>query len=584
MKNLISLSTAGGGKTTKLIQRVQNIIKNGGNPDKILIISFTNASCEDIYNKSGIIAYTLHSFTYSFLNSNFTIIENITKLVEIFLPNYINLLSLGLNTVVNLVNSYFLFKNFPENLDFLSEKDQILNLEFKELINQINDEKLMHNAIFFSDIIHSFRENLEINKSDVLFKLFNTYDHFLLDEAQDMSILQLNIIYILITEIFTLENKSFFIVGDVKQSIYDFQGSLPEYYLNFIDNIKLFCLNQNSSLEIEDNNKTYRFGGQILQRINQEFVEHTSEKTTGEFNEIFLNDTDQLLVLIKEILENEKNKILLASGEKIIKESEENKISLDLLILFKKNNTIVEKVQNLLIKEGLDQKIWTQNNKIVEDLRNIMYYLQSQNQENPNLKYILARILQGCFFYMNEPDFFYFVQSDKLDLIINKSSEDPFVLDVINFLENIKNNANSASKVMEILCSRLIFSTDINLEVLRELYYESFFYGGFIDFILTIPDTIRIKKNGIKFSTVHSSKGLEAEIVIFLDFLRDDEQTFSNLSPFFFSSDPNDKTKELISAKKTQIETTKKNLLYVALTRAKSKLYHIIYNQKAKFN
>ncbi len=69
----------------------------------------------------------------------------------------------------------------------------------------------------------------------ILFKLDSGIDHLLVDEAQDTSPIQWQIIKLLAEEFFTGESsredtRTLFVVGDEKQSIYRFQGADPEKF------------------------------------------------------------------------------------------------------------------------------------------------------------------------------------------------------------------------------------------------------------------------------------------------------------------------------------------------------------------
>ncbi|MCY4181138.1 MAG: UvrD-helicase domain-containing protein, partial [Litoreibacter sp.] len=66
----------------------------------------------------------------------------------------------------------------------------------------------------------------------VLFRLDGGIDHILVDEAQDTSPAQWDVIRLLSEEFFTgagarEKQRTLFVVGDKKQSIYSFQGADP---------------------------------------------------------------------------------------------------------------------------------------------------------------------------------------------------------------------------------------------------------------------------------------------------------------------------------------------------------------------
>ena len=66
----------------------------------------------------------------------------------------------------------------------------------------------------------------------VAWKLDNRFDHLLVDEAQDTNELQWQIIRQLVSEYFTAQGRprTLFVVGDLKQAIYGFQGTDPRIF------------------------------------------------------------------------------------------------------------------------------------------------------------------------------------------------------------------------------------------------------------------------------------------------------------------------------------------------------------------
>lgn len=102
------------------------------------------------------------------------------------------------------------------------------------------DEKARRGALDFDDLIQKTRELLEAEgmASWVLYKLDGSISHVLLDEAQDTSPDQWDLIRALTHEFgagegrdYSQDPRTMFIVGDEKQSIYSFQGAEPERLL-----------------------------------------------------------------------------------------------------------------------------------------------------------------------------------------------------------------------------------------------------------------------------------------------------------------------------------------------------------------
>jgi exodeoxyribonuclease V beta subunit len=113
---------------------------------------------------------------------------------------------------------------------------------YKRAKESLNREK---NGLGFDDVAKVVKELLEEGKLDsdfLYFRLDGEIEHILIDEFQDTSILQFRIIRPLLDEILsgigTGEFKSFFLVGDPKQSIYRFRGAAAGMFENATGYIK----------------------------------------------------------------------------------------------------------------------------------------------------------------------------------------------------------------------------------------------------------------------------------------------------------------------------------------------------------
>jgi len=107
-----------------------------------------------------------------------------------------------------------------------------------EIISSFNGLKQNLAAYDFEDLIHQTVDLLRHNADAawVLYKLDGGLDHILIDEAQDTSLDQWQIINALTEEFFAGEGarggltRTMFAVGDRKQSIYSFQGADPREF------------------------------------------------------------------------------------------------------------------------------------------------------------------------------------------------------------------------------------------------------------------------------------------------------------------------------------------------------------------
>ena len=103
-------------------------------------------------------------------------------------------------------------------------------------------------------------------KKFLYFKIDSKFKHILLDEFQDTSTLQFLLLKPLIDEIFAgmgqSEFKSFFYVGDTKQSLYRFRGGVEELF----DKVA-----ERYGVKIEQMDTNYRSSRHVVEQVNRWF-------------------------------------------------------------------------------------------------------------------------------------------------------------------------------------------------------------------------------------------------------------------------------------------------------------------------
>ncbi len=129
-----------------------------------------------------------------------------------------------------------LLTNFKDHLNSLKIcKNTALLLQFvDQILEKYFQVKKQHSYLDYNDLIHESNKLLaNPDFADwVKQKIDSTFDHVLIDESQDTNHLQWNIIKALTEDFFSglsasNKERSIFIVGDEKQSIYSFQGAEP---------------------------------------------------------------------------------------------------------------------------------------------------------------------------------------------------------------------------------------------------------------------------------------------------------------------------------------------------------------------
>ena len=106
----------------------------------------------------------------------------------------------------------------------------------RAVMERVIAAKTRRGALDFDDLIARTHALIKGSAQWVLYKLDQSIDHILVDEAQDTSPAQWEIIKVLVEE-FTSgmsargeKQRTIFVVGDEKQSIYSFQGADPRYF------------------------------------------------------------------------------------------------------------------------------------------------------------------------------------------------------------------------------------------------------------------------------------------------------------------------------------------------------------------
>ena len=120
------------------------------------------------------------------------------------------------------------------------EKTRALTSFARAFLPKFEHKKLTHGWLDFDDLILKARQLLTdpAVSSWVLFRLDGGIDHILVDEAQDTSPVQWDVVRLLAQEFTSGEGaradtqRTLFVVGDKKQSIYSFQGADPAAFDN----------------------------------------------------------------------------------------------------------------------------------------------------------------------------------------------------------------------------------------------------------------------------------------------------------------------------------------------------------------
>ncbi len=256
----LTLAIPGSGKTTLLLHRLMHLVENHGvNPSEILTLTFSKAAADDMASR--------FSETFGHLNHRFSFMT-IHKFAFSLFRQYMTQTGKQMTLIEEGAHKYSILSQIykKHHHDTLTEDDfetlsnqigQVYNLrlsaeqtaahEFQwtnlfEMARDYHNHKKKHQLYDFDDMLLSALKMLQ-NSEALRLQLHKRYRFIQVDEAQDTSKLQFDLIECLLGE-----EKNLFIVADDDQSIYGFRGAYPDYLLNFnkrFNTAKIYYLDEN---------------------------------------------------------------------------------------------------------------------------------------------------------------------------------------------------------------------------------------------------------------------------------------------------------------------------------------------------
>ena len=268
-KHLLVLAGAGTGKTRTIIARALHLISTGVQPSRIKILSFTKKSAQEIANRikiegakmpeaKQVSGSTFHSWCMDLITrygsafglEGYSCIdeEDRTSAIDIVIGNLYNKkkIQVGKEQIKGsqLSDIYSYAVNTRQNLStaikmklYPMQEGELVDINvrrIKELIEPVIrgyiEYKRSRRYIDYDDMLMAVATIL---KQNVELKTFvsSLYDHILIDEMQDTNPLQW-----LLLESF-MENCHLFCVGDDAQSIYAFRGADFKSIHSFVDRV-----------------------------------------------------------------------------------------------------------------------------------------------------------------------------------------------------------------------------------------------------------------------------------------------------------------------------------------------------------
>src|SRR5271168_2351038 len=261
------IAGAGSGKTRVLTERVRWLMAQGVQPRRICAITFTNKAAGELKDRLGMgnvppdkepRVSTIHSLALGGIRKNppaFGLADKVTpldewdqsqmmkKIIERYLAKH------NRDNEEAKINHYSVLEKIgfhrargigfrDEYTDAVHDKAMnehsgyhALTEEYLDLWELFEDEKRKNSVVDFDDMLHLVVRRM---RSDPQWKavLQKQFDHVLMDEAQDTNPVQWEFVNGLLGP----DNPNLYVVGDMGQSIYGFNGAVPRILKDYSEN------------------------------------------------------------------------------------------------------------------------------------------------------------------------------------------------------------------------------------------------------------------------------------------------------------------------------------------------------------
>ncbi|MDO5522136.1 MAG: ATP-dependent helicase [bacterium] len=578
---MLVLAGPGSGKTFVITTRTKTLIEEHHvNPNNILVITFTKAAAVEMQERFerlmgqkrvGVHFGTFHAiffqilkYAYGFNASNIIredqraqFFKETIRKMDLEIEDEADFIS-GIQSEVSLVKGDMLSLEHYYSINCSEEI-------FKKIYHAYDDYLRRHNLIDFDDML-VFTYELFKERKDILAIWQKRYQYILIDEFQDINTLQYKIVQML-----AKPEDNLFIVGDDDQSIYRFRGAKPEIMLNFKNEYPeakqvLLDINYRST------EKIVKSASRLIKNNKKRFDKKIST-IHGEGENIVLKEFATL---------PEENKEILSQIAAYHKAGYEYS---DMAILFRTNiqpRSLIEKLLEYNLPFKMKDSIpniyehWIARNiidyiKFACGSRDRNTFLQIMNRPNryfsrdavPNT---MVDFTQLRSFYSDRTWMFDRINKLEYDLDMIKGM-DPYsavyyIRKAIGYEEYLTEYATFRRIKVEELLDTLneIAEAAKPFKTFEEWFHHMEEYKEELQ--NQVKDRYKNNNDGISLATMHSSKGLEYEIVFIID-------ANEEITPHHKAILDEDLEEE-------------RRMFYVGMTRAKSRLH--IYWVKERYN
>ncbi len=581
---MLVLAGAGSGKTKVLTNRIARLIEEGVSPSNILAITFTNKAAKEMKDRItrlvGVTAYniqisTFHSLGLKILKENYSLLGYDKNFTIIDSDDVLTIIK-KIMKELNLSKDYYNPREIKNKIS--SAKNAIMSVEdFSKVefdhkvveVYKIYTKKLRQgNSVDFDDLL-ILPIKLFKTYPNVLEEYQDRYKYILIDEYQDTNEAQYTF-----SKILASKYRNIFVVGDNDQAIYAFRGANYKNILNFEKDYP-----EAKSVVLEEN---YRSTKTILNAANDVIKNNKERKSKNLWSNKPVGDK-----ITYKLVGTEKEEASFVADE--IKSLLEQGVKEEDIAVLYRTNAQSRVVEEYMLKKNIKYRVvgsfYFYNRKEIKDL---LCYLRliSNHKDDVSLLRIINTPKRGIgektidnltTLAVEQSSSIYEAITSGKELafknLIEELTEESKTLSLTELVEAILEK----SGIKKELSSSKLLEDEIRLENLNEFkgvtksYEEeqgSATLEDFLDEISLVSDLAEHQdgSNRVSLMTVHSVKGLEYDYVFIVGM---EEGIFPHYNAI------NDGSQSAIEEER--------RLCYVAITRAKKKLYILAAKSRMLF-
>jgi ATP-dependent helicase/nuclease subunit A len=506
-----------------------------------------------------------------------------------------------------------------------------------DVLRRYQDDKERRGLLDYDDLIDKTLALLsDVDAAWVHYKLDLGIDHLLIDEAQDTSKKQWEIVQRLVAE-FTAGagartvTRTIFAVGDEKQSIYSFQDAAPKEFAEMRRRFERAHRSGGLDFVFREFKHSFRSGESVLGAVDEVFKDKiiaasVSSDTDGFPPHIALPNAPPSVVEVWEPLKPDERKEVEgwdAPFDTVSETSPRVKLAQriartvrqavdagaarygDVLILVRQRGPLFEAIIRALKREnvlvaGADRLVLTEHIAVMDLMALADALLLPQDD------LALATVLRSPLFGFEDDDLFAIAwQRDRLPLraaLARKAPERPLFKDAAARLDELARAARretpfsfyalllGAGGARKRFLARLGAEANDALDEFLNLAFdyerrETPSLQGFLNWLREARSEVKrdmeIARNEVRVMTVHGAKGLEAPVVILADTVtsptgpRPPRLLQLAGGALIWAARQSDDVASVAEARRSAqaaAEDEYRRLLYVAMTRAKDRL------------